>query len=336
MKVVYGALTALAVLSLEAEARIGAQRKLQSELLLDVVGNNGDFPNGPLGLCQGECDTDDECAEGLVCFQREANQPIPGCPDFGPGFDSKGDFCVKSPEEMPEEPEEEDEEPEEPEEEPEGSSDQVPEEVPADTPVPTEESVAPEETPAPTEVETSVPTEMETVAETMVESMEDTSGEIRAPPPPIMASEAPTDTETPAPTELVSVADTMTETMVDTMGDSMADSTGTGAPIMAAEKPGDEPGILELAGQDGVGAFPLGMCKGDCDNDRECGEGLICWQRDMNDPVPGCIGSLEATTDFCVLAKYGDGNEDGSPAPSGTMVPTGGDSFEYTDSPTEI
>lgn len=31
------------------------------------------------GLCQGDCDTNDDCKEGLICFQRNANEDIPGC-----------------------------------------------------------------------------------------------------------------------------------------------------------------------------------------------------------------------------------------------------------------
>jgi hypothetical protein len=62
MRVIYSALTALAVLNFGVEARIGSQRQLQfeGELFLDVVGDNGDFPDGPLTLCQGECDTDED------------------------------------------------------------------------------------------------------------------------------------------------------------------------------------------------------------------------------------------------------------------------------------
>eukprot|EP00980_Cylindrotheca_fusiformis_P018889 scaffold6312_cov85-Cylindrotheca_fusiformis.AAC.9 len=33
----------------------------------------------PLGLCQGGCDANSDCTEGLVCFQREANEEVPGC-----------------------------------------------------------------------------------------------------------------------------------------------------------------------------------------------------------------------------------------------------------------
>lgn len=48
---------------------------------------------GPLQRCQGDCDTDDDCAEGLECFQREANDAIPTC--IGGSTDAdQNDYCV--------------------------------------------------------------------------------------------------------------------------------------------------------------------------------------------------------------------------------------------------
>ena len=39
---------------------------------LTIVGDEG-LPEGtfPLGQCQGDCDDDSECADGLACFQRD-------------------------------------------------------------------------------------------------------------------------------------------------------------------------------------------------------------------------------------------------------------------------
>ena len=52
-------------------------------------------------------------------------------------------------------------------------------------------------------------------------------------------------------------------------------------------------------------ALPLAHCQGDCDTDRDCGPGLICYQRlAPNEAVPGCAGGEEddSVTDFCVFA----------------------------------
>jgi len=41
-----------------------------------------------------------------------------------------------------------------------------------------------------------------------------------------------------------------------------------------------------------------------CDYYSDCSEGLFCWQRNRGDEVPGCVGGLDSTTDFCVDEKY--------------------------------
>ncbi|CAB9506232.1 expressed unknown protein [Seminavis robusta] len=57
---------------------------------------------------------------------------------------------------------------------------------------------------------------------------------------------------------------------------------------------------LTVVGNNGDGPFPLGKCQGDCDTNAECQEGLICFQRNAGQPVPGCRGSHNARTDFCI------------------------------------
>eukprot|EP00980_Cylindrotheca_fusiformis_P021547 scaffold8397_cov90-Cylindrotheca_fusiformis.AAC.1 len=61
--------------------------------------------------------------------------------------------------------------------------------------------------------------------------------------------------------------------------------------------------------------FPLGLCQGDCDANSDCGEGLVCFQSDENEEVPGCDGGLEdsSRTDYCILASL---------PPTGPTVPS--------------
>ena len=56
------------------------------------MGNDG-LPEDafPLGLCQGDCDSDDECQEGLVCMQRSADEVVPGCDGAG---ETGTDYCI--------------------------------------------------------------------------------------------------------------------------------------------------------------------------------------------------------------------------------------------------
>ena len=56
------------------------------------VGNNGN-PSlvFPLGLCQGDCDKNDDCQPGLACYQRVAGESVPGCDGID---DSSTDYCI--------------------------------------------------------------------------------------------------------------------------------------------------------------------------------------------------------------------------------------------------
>lgn len=56
-------------------------------------------------MCEGDCDSDADCAEGLHCFQRShpdspagIDTPVPGCDSGGSGDAEGGDYCFKSPE----------------------------------------------------------------------------------------------------------------------------------------------------------------------------------------------------------------------------------------------
>ena len=46
-----------------------------------------------MGLCEGDCDVDAHCAPGLICFQRNEHEAVPGC-SGGKADDSKTDFCI--------------------------------------------------------------------------------------------------------------------------------------------------------------------------------------------------------------------------------------------------
>ncbi|CAB9518566.1 expressed unknown protein [Seminavis robusta] len=62
-------------------------------------------------------------------------------------------------------------------------------------------------------------------------------------------------------------------------------------------------GLLEELGNDGEPSsfFPLDLCKGDCDDDDECSGSMVCFQRNGNEQVPGCRGTAETGTDYCII-----------------------------------
>jgi hypothetical protein len=47
----------------------------------------------PLGVCEGDCDSNEDCQDGLVCYQRSEFEHVPGCSG---GFEdgSRTDYCV--------------------------------------------------------------------------------------------------------------------------------------------------------------------------------------------------------------------------------------------------
>ena len=55
------------------------------------LGNNGAPDSAfPLGLCEGDCDGDSDCAEGLKCFGRGGYEVVPGCDGAGK---NRNDYC---------------------------------------------------------------------------------------------------------------------------------------------------------------------------------------------------------------------------------------------------
>jgi len=52
-----------------------------------------DNPTHKLEKCEGDCDDDSDCQEGLLCFERKGFTQVPGC--FGEGT-KNGDYCFKS------------------------------------------------------------------------------------------------------------------------------------------------------------------------------------------------------------------------------------------------
>ena len=61
---------------------------------IEFVAENPEEDELPLGLCQGDCDDDDDCVEGLVCYKRDAPyQTIPGCSGGDEDF-TDFDYCA--------------------------------------------------------------------------------------------------------------------------------------------------------------------------------------------------------------------------------------------------
>ena len=64
---------------------------------MKFLGNDPYKSGATLQQCQGDCDNDSHCAKGLLCFQRKADEKVPGCLAGGNGDVSKADYCYEDP-----------------------------------------------------------------------------------------------------------------------------------------------------------------------------------------------------------------------------------------------
>jgi hypothetical protein len=223
----------------------------ENELVL--MGDNGRPSNAfPLQACQGDCDSDSDCAGSLKCFQRDRREAVPGC--IGKGQRGK-DYCYD----------------------------------PA-TVAPTSAPVAP--TPAPISDNTLV-----------------IAGDNGTPSSafPLGKCEGDCDGDSDCSGNLKCFQRSGTEAVPGCEG------SGVSAKDYCFEVPSNYLWEFGDNGQPET-AFPLGLCQGDCDNDDECQEGLVCMQRSGNEAVPGCDGAGETGTDYCVAAP--------TPSPTFTRSPT--------------
>ena len=74
------------------KSRVDVIIPIEERPRLVVRGLNGPFESPGLGLCEGDCDSDADCASGLSCFQRDGTTPVPGC--SGEGIND-WDYCIE-------------------------------------------------------------------------------------------------------------------------------------------------------------------------------------------------------------------------------------------------
>lgn len=77
---------------------IGNSIDMEFKLCYDVfklyLTDFGGSPSIPLGLCEGDCDDDNDCRGDLVCYFRDGFLPVPGC--IGDGKNDY-DYCIEKP-----------------------------------------------------------------------------------------------------------------------------------------------------------------------------------------------------------------------------------------------
>eukprot|EP00980_Cylindrotheca_fusiformis_P002012 scaffold444_cov109-Cylindrotheca_fusiformis.AAC.9 len=166
----------------------------------------------PLGLCQGDCDTSADCADGLTCHQRDAGEPVPGCTG-GAEDDSNTDYCVPIRQ--------------------------------------------------PLEISTDFP---------------------------LGLCQGDCDTNADCADGLTCYQRNARELVPGCTGGAEDDSKTDYC------VPNRKPKLTMSTD------FPLGLCQGDCDTSNDCANGLVCFQRDEGEEVPGCDGGREdgSRNDYCI------------------------------------
>ena len=226
-------------------------------LLVDVSmeGNNGNPTSAfPLGKCQGDCDTDNDCADNLICYQRSSGDTVPpGC--SGTTTEST-DYCYD----------------------------------------PNDGAPPPSTTTLGIVGDNGSPSSVF----------------------PLRRCQGDCDDDSECAVGLVCFQRTTGQAVPGCNGSPegskdycirQRDIPGLPAPAPAPVPPVPAPirapvpsGTLVMAGNNGSpsSVFPLGLCQGDCDDDSECAAGLVCFDRNSGDSVPGCGGTPEGDKDYCV------------------------------------
>lgn len=283
----------------------------------------------PLQRCEGDCDFDTECAEGLICFQRGIGEAVPGC--LGAEADPQiTDYCILDPFGSDYV-------------DPDGTNSSIPSAV---------ASGVPSSSPIGTQPPTMVPTVFAAIPDTqaptsisVVETPTAVAGPVGPPKPvwnrgwePFMlldncegdcdddsdclpglkcfsregVGEAvpgcfggeedntltdycylPDSTVNPDGTTTTTNAPSTTTTQSPTTAETLSPTTlATNAPTVLSDGTGAEPvALTSLGWSPPEDQKPLSACQGDCDDDSDCLPGLICFQRFLpNDAVPGCTG----------------------------------------------
>eukprot|EP00984_Skeletonema_dohrnii_P001331 scaffold413_cov76-Skeletonema_dohrnii-CCMP3373.AAC.2 len=227
----------------------------------------------PLSECEGDCDSDHDCKDGLICFHRHGTtEPVPGC--LGGEDESKGtDYCSRKDAEIV-------------------------------TASPT--TAVPSISPQPTSTYPRLKYVGDEWKPRSVFPLSECEGDCDSDhdcKDDLICFERHGTTE-PVPgclggedeskgTDYCSRKDAEIVTAPPT----------TGAPSISPQPTSTYP-KLKYVGDEWKprSVFPLSECEGDCDSDHDCKHGLICFERHgTTEPVPGCLGGEDESkgTDYC-------------------------------------
>ena len=279
-------------------------------------------PAHKLGECHGDCDTNNNCLPGLVCYSRnELKEQVPGCADTEGILDTTlADFCI-DPANLEGDA---DSSAAMPSASPTGSLSADPSQSPSQSPS-SKPSAGPTTSPSsnPSAGPTTSPSSNPSAGPTDMHSSTPTTSPSAAP------SSSPSDNPSVQPTdEKASQRPTGSSSSGPSAGPSASPSSG---PTTGSTDTSDSfPALVNHGWNPPSSLKPLGLCEGDCDLDTDCSSGMRCFQRFLpRTKVPGCSGGEDdaSLADYCVWA---DGR---TPVP--TKVPSAAPSAAPTISSTE-
>mmetsp|Transcript_28487 Transcript_28487/g.77135 ORF Transcript_28487/g.77135 Transcript_28487/m.77135 type:complete len:1149 (+) Transcript_28487:390-3836(+) len=337
------------------ESNISDQSQINrpNPIPLEDFGGNPDAKVFPLQLCQGDCDFTEDCAVGLICHRREANEAVPGC--IGGEEDSgSSDYCVFDPF---------------------GPGYNVPTSSPTNSPTGTPSPTIRQLPPKPAvDFGGDPPADVfplqrcqgdcdidEDCDEGLIcfqrLSNQAIPGCIGGESNPMVTdycvldplgdgyvelTTSPTAKPTSVPTGVPTVSPTTspiaapTEAPVGTKPPTnMPTSPPTTKAPVSVPRPIGPPKPLSNRGWEPN--FLLDECEGDCDEDDDCMPGLVCFNREASlVAVPGCLGGEQdgTLTDYCVYPEIDQSIEQEVEIVVNTESPTKAPTVSLTASPT--
>lgn len=229
----------------------------------------------PLKLCEGDCDFVTDCAPGLICFQRDAFEEVPGCIGGGQDY-TNTDYCVFDPF---------------------GAGYDGPTLPPTTSPTVTARPTITPLTPIPlTDFGGTPPSMPLQLCQGDCDRDEDCAFGL-------ICFQRTSFEAVPGCIGGDADFEKTDYCILDPFGpgyDTRLDAVPTLSPSLVSSPTGQ---LLRIQNVGWEVPGPLGECAGDCDSDEDCGQGMQCFQR--NSPyqsVPGCLGGEEdpTLTDYCI------------------------------------
>jgi len=223
-----------------------------------------DSPKTKLGICEGDCNSDEDCEEGLYCFMKdESITSVPGCV----GFDtSRTDFCIYRNSLLDE-----------------GSLEST--STVSDFAKINEISALPMLSPKKLGLCEGDCDSDEDCAEDLFCFIKDTG---------VLSVPGCNGFD-------MSRTDYCTYKNMTTSSSSAPPANYSSSSITLSDSSELPLLFAYIENPPNISSLPLQLCQGDCDSDTDCANELICYMKPLNESlVPGCAGISITRTDFCI------------------------------------